>query len=129
MSKEDVLIEKYIKLAIKSEEYFLDTIDIKAKKYNSIAKNLYELRREIKEQWNYRYIYINIIDKIKDEKYWQMRNDLAESLYFKDKLLALEIYKTWQWHTRDESRIQELEQELIEEWKLPKKSFFWKLFK
>lgn len=105
------IIEKYVELMEKAEKEFLNPDDIKATKYNRIGKKLHELINIIQEKENYKEIYLEILNRTNEDKYWMLHGDLAESLYLKDKNLCLKIYKTAKWLIkRKKNRIEELEE-------------------
>lgn len=123
------LIKRYIQLM----EEAISTDILKDKnwiKYNMIVKKIWSLQDKILDRDDYVEIYTNVLEITNEDKYWQLHNSLSESLYFKDKILCLEIQEKSKWlSVRNIERINQLREELVKEWKLPKKRFFWKIFK
>ena len=111
------IVDKYLELVKKSEKYFLNQDDINSSNYNKITKSIWKLQDKILEEDNYREIYTTILDKIGEQKYWQMNYDIAGSLYNKDKIMALNIYKKFKWCPIADSRIDFIEKELEKKWK------------
>lgn len=88
------IIEKYIQLM--EEAINVDILtDKKATTYNKITKKLWGLQDKIILENNYQEVYREILNRTNDKKYRHIHYDIAESLYIKDKLFTLDIYKMY----------------------------------
>lgn len=85
------IIEKYLKLQQEASQIQIKD-DLKANKYNKIAKELFEMRKEIKKRTDFIEIFNKIIELSPWEKYATLHCDIAWSLQLLNPDFSKQIY-------------------------------------